>query len=243
MNHPAAWYWSCMLAISVVAPRAAPAAGTVGLTELDLTHLSYSGWEPPQIDRTQGGGPLAIAGQKFEHGVATHATSSLWLELDGRTERFNASVGVDDSAIDASSVVVFTIFGDDRRLWESRVLRKGEPAQAVDLHLKGVHSLLLKIDHAGEGSRSDLGDWADARFSFAGVRPRTVPTPLETAVILTPKPSAAPQINGPRVCGCRAGSPFLFRIPTTGERPIRFSAGALPEGLRLDADNGIITGT
>jgi len=243
MNNPTARSWLCTLAVSALALQAAGAAETVGLTELDLTRLQYAGWEKPQIDRTQSGKPLSIAGREFEHGVATYATGSLWLELDGRTERFTASVGVDDSATGANAAVVFEIFGDDRRLWESRALKRGEPAQAVDLGLHGVHSLLLKIDHAGEGDGSGLGDWADARFSFAGARPRTVPTPQETAVILTPKPSAAPQINGPRVYGCRTGHPFLFRIPTTGERPVRFSADALPAGLRLDADNGYITGT
>jgi alpha-galactosidase len=62
-------------------------------------------------------------------------------------------------------------------------------------------------------------------------------------VILTPKPGPAPRINGPAVYGCRPGHPFLYRIPTQGQRPIRFSAEKLPAGLALDAETGIITGT
>ncbi len=242
MNISSSQFPLFLLAVSTLVLRAAPAAETVRLTELDLTHLHYAGWIKPQLNQMQVGKPLAIAGQKFEHGVATYATSSLWLELDGRTERFNASVGVDDSANDANAAVVFTIFGDDRKLWESRVLKWGEPAQTVDLDLKDVRSLLLKIDHAGENKSSNLGDWVDARFSFAGACPRTVPVPQETAVVLTPKPPTAPRINGPRVYGCRPGHPFLFRIPTTGERPMKFAAETLPDSLRLDADNGIIIG-
>jgi alpha-galactosidase len=63
------------------------------------------------------------------------------------------------------------------------------------------------------------------------------------SVILTPKPGPAPRINGPTVYGCRPGHPFLYRIPTQGERPIAFAAENLPAGLTLDGKTGIITGT
>ena len=56
----------------------------------------------------------------------------------------------------------------------------------------------------------------------------------EEAVILTPEPGPAPRINGARVFGVRPGSPFLFTIAATGERPIRFAAEGLPAGLHLD---------
>ena len=65
----------------------------------------------------------------------------------------------------------------------------------------------------------------------------------EEAVILTPKPGPAPRINGARVFGVRPGSPFLFTIAATGERPIRFAAEGLPAGLRLDPATGRISGS
>ena len=61
--------------------------------------------------------------------------------------------------------------------------------------------------------------------------------------ILTPKPGPAPRINGPRVFGVRPGSPFLFTVAATGERPIRFSAEGLPAGLRIDPATGRISGS
>ncbi|MGI6495453.1 MAG: glycoside hydrolase family 27 protein [Kiritimatiellia bacterium] len=60
--------------------------------------------------------------------------------------------------------------------------------------------------------------------------------------LLTPPAPATPRINGARIVGARPGSPFLFRIPTTGERPMRFAAAGLPDGLELDAAAGIIRG-
>lgn len=80
-----------------------------------------------------------------------------------------------------------------------------------------------------------------ARTSLAdGSNAATLPP--AGAVILTPKPGPAPQINGPLVYGCRPGNPFLYRIPCTGERPMKFSAKHLPATLTLDAATGIITG-
>lgn len=61
--------------------------------------------------------------------------------------------------------------------------------------------------------------------------------------ILTPAIGLAPRINAPEVYGCRPNRPLIYRIPTTGERPIQFAATGLPEGLKLDPATGILTGT
>src|ERR1035441_5333538 len=60
--------------------------------------------------------------------------------------------------------------------------------------------------------------------------------------ILTPTAPATPRINGADVFGVRPGSPFLFTIPATGERPMQFSAKILPRGLELDSKTGRIIG-
>ncbi len=65
----------------------------------------------------------------------------------------------------------------------------------------------------------------------------------EEAVVLTPKPGPAPRINGARVFGVRPGSPFLFTIPATGERPMTYAVEGLPEGLAVDPSSGQITGS
>ncbi len=60
--------------------------------------------------------------------------------------------------------------------------------------------------------------------------------------LLTPPEKLQPQINGARVYGQRVDKPFLFRIPASGKRPMNFSATGLPQGLKLDAQTGIISG-
>ncbi len=60
--------------------------------------------------------------------------------------------------------------------------------------------------------------------------------------ILTPDSGPAPRINGAGIFGARPGSPFLYAIPATGNRPMQFAVDHLPAGLSLDAATGQITG-
>ena len=76
------------------------------------------------------------------------------------------------------------------------------------------------------------------RTTYLDARTRDV-----TPVILTPRPSSLPRINGARVFGARPGNPFLFTIAATGTRPMKFSADGLPAGLALDSVRGRISGT
>jgi len=215
-------------------------AETVWLSSLDLSKMRQ-GWGKAQVNRSIREKPLSVGGKAFEHGVGTHANSAVWIDLAGGSEKFLASVGVDDAAGGPGSVT-FKIVGDGRKLWESGVMKPGQPPKPVDVDLKGIQCLLLLVGDAGDGVGFDHADWAEARFIVAGAKPKTISRPPEEAVILTPKPGPAPRINGPTVYGCRPGNPFLYRIPTQGERPIGFSAENLPEGLKLDGKTGIIAG-
>lgn len=51
-----------------------------------------------------------------------------------------------------------------------------------------------------------------------------------------------PRINAPHIVGNYPSTPFLFYIPTSGQRPVTWSAINLPEGLTLNSETGIISG-
>jgi alpha-galactosidase len=227
--------------LTLGAVLACQAADTVWLTSLDLSKMRQ-GYGRPQVDRSMREKPLSITGQKFEHGVGTHANSVLWIDLAGGSDKFLASVGVDDAAGGPGSVT-FRLFGDGKKLWESGVMKLGQAPKPVALDLKGVKALLLQVGDAGDGIEFDHADWADARFIVSGAKPQAIRSPREEAVILTPKPGPKPRINGPKVCGSRPGHPFLYRISATGEHPMKFVARNLPAGLTLDPATGIISGT
>ncbi len=65
----------------------------------------------------------------------------------------------------------------------------------------------------------------------------------EPKIILTPKPGTEPRINGTKIFGVRPGSPFLFTIPVTGRRPMKYEVLNIPAGLSCDSKTGQITGT
>lgn len=229
----------CALVWLAVCVRSAQAE-TAWLDEFDLSKMRQ-GWGKPQINRSIREKPLSIGGKRFDRGVGTHAASNVWIQLNG-AQRFRASVGVDDSAGGGS--VEFRVAVDGRKVWESGVMKAGEAAKAIDLPLAGAESLRLQVADAGDGVSNDHADWAAACFDYAGERPLATsrPVPKEEAVILTPKPGPGPRINGPKVYGCRPGHPFIYRVPTQGERPMQFRAANLPPSLKLDPETGILTG-
>ncbi len=67
-------------------------------------------------------------------------------------------------------------------------------------------------------------------------------TSQQSSDLRTPTAPLTPHLNGPKVYGARPGHPFLYRIPCTGNRPLRFSVRNLPASLKLDRRNGIISG-
>ena len=218
------------------------AAETVPLASLDLAKMS-AGWGEPKADQNIVGKTMSIAGRKFTAGVGTHADSVLFVGLDGQAERFTATVGIDDET-QGKGTVRFQIYGDGKRLFDSGVMKGGQPPKQVDLPLEGVKQLILLATNGGDDVNFDHADWAEAQFLVAGKKPQAVDAPVvnEEPVILTPKPGPEPRINGPKVYGCRPGRPFLYRIPCTGERPMAFAAKDLPGGIDLDPASGIITG-
>lgn len=215
-------------------------AETFGLETLDLQTVTQD-WGEAHANQSVDGHPIFIDGKRFEHGVGTHANSTLRVSLRGSGERFTAFVGVDDEVGDRGSVE-FRVVADGKVLWQSGVLRGGQHGKEVSVPLQGVKTLVLSVTDGGDDINYDHADWADARIVMTSGKPETSAVVREPAVSLTPKSPAKPRINGARVVGVRPGSPFLFTIPATGERPMSFSVKNLPRGLQLDSQSGIITG-
>jgi alpha-galactosidase len=60
--------------------------------------------------------------------------------------------------------------------------------------------------------------------------------------IRTPAAPHTPRINGPDIFGVRPGSPLLYHIPATGDRPMTYTVDGLPGGSQINATSGEITG-
>ncbi len=222
------------------APASTPSAEEIWVSSLPVSRIEQ-GWGEGHADRSVYGRRLTIAGRGFDHGVGTHANSSIPLEVDGNALVLSGCVGVDDETEGRGSVV-FKVEANGKEIWNSGLMRSKDAAKDFSLDVKGVKTLDLLAVDGGDGSDYDHADWGDLKITMTAGKPRLILPPIETPVILTPKPALTPRINGARVFGVRPGSPFLFTIAATGERPMTFSAKGLPRGLKLDKQTGQITG-
>jgi alpha-galactosidase len=72
--------------------------------------------------------------------------------------------------------------------------------------------------------------------------PLTYDATFEGKAILTPAPGEKPQINGASIFGVRPGKPIRYHVAASGIKPLSHSAEGLPEGVKIDANSGWITG-
>lgn len=214
---------------------------TIWLSSLDMYRIEQ-GWGQGTSNRTVMNRPLTIAGRIFKNGIGTHAISTIPLILGGNALELSGLAGLDDESGQRGSVV-FQIEADGQEIWNSGLMRIGDKARPFTLDVRDVKSLMLLVLDGGDGMDWDHADWVDLKIVMNNnAKPKLDIPPIEDAVILTPKPAPVPRINSAKVFGVRPGSPFLFRIAATGDRPMTFSADGLPDGLELDQETGLITG-
>jgi hypothetical protein len=162
--------WSQTL-VPLTAPDAASAARRVErrLVKIDGVYLdsldwdsATTGWGEARRNLSVMGTPLLMAGRTFARGLGTHAASRIVYTLPPGYRRFAATIGCDQE-VQANSVV-FVVEGDGRTLFRSPVMRRDTPLRAVDVSIKGVKTLSLILEDAGDGIAADHGDWAEARL-------------------------------------------------------------------------------
>jgi len=238
------------------------AADTVQISSLQVANIQQDTGRPA-VDKSAGGAALTLGGKKFEKGLGLQAPAKIILNLKGGSDRFTATVGVDDEVKgQPGGTASFTIMGDSRPLWPpapapvagargrgrgrgftAPPIAAGDAPQKIDIDVKGIRVLVIQIGPGVDGVMNDHADLADAKLDFSGARPEIAPVPVDQPVVLTPKDPPSPRINGAKIFGVRPGHPVLFTIAATGDRPMVFSAEGLPAGVKLDATTGFLTGS
>ena len=123
---------------------------------------------------------------------------------------------MDDDAGQGKGTVVFNVYGDGSRKFQSPVMKAGDAPMRIDVALGKAKVLTLVVADAGDGINCDHADWADARIVGAKGTPIVIEPPTEKPYILTPKSGPEPRITGPRIFGVRPGHPFLLRFRQLG---------------------------
>ncbi len=120
-----------------------------------------AGWGFPQMDRALSGGQLKIGNKVYQKGIGTHASSEIIFDLGGLFKKFQAEVGLDDGSRGKGSVE-FKVFGDDRLLWKSGLIKGESGPRKVSVPIPGVKQLRLVVEDGGDGIDYDHADWAEA---------------------------------------------------------------------------------
>jgi hypothetical protein len=151
---------------------AAAGSSTSYLSDLAYTAPS-NGWGPVEKDRSNGeqaagdGKTLTLNGVTYTKGLGAHAASEVDYTMGGTCSLFTASVGVDDEITVATGSVVFQVFGDTTKLYDSGTMGATTATKAVSVDVSGRTTLKLLITDAGDGNAYDHGDWANAQLTCA----------------------------------------------------------------------------
>lgn len=136
--------------------------------------VRYSGnTRPPQKDKSNLGQPLKVNRQTYAVGMGVHAPCALVYEIKPEYTRFVALAGADENLVDISHgsnlamhpSVVYKVFIDGREAAASPVMRVQSPAWRFDVAIpEGAKLISLVAMDAGNGSREDFANWANAGF-------------------------------------------------------------------------------
>jgi hypothetical protein len=132
-------------------------SGTTWLS--DLYYLMKQG-KAPQKDRNVDGQDISIKGLKYKKGLGCLTSSRIMFKLDGKAERFQAVVGIDD-AYKGEETAHFKVYNGDffggQVLFDSGKIGKNSSA-LIDIGVAGVAYILLTID-----GKEVKADWADVK--------------------------------------------------------------------------------
>ena len=119
-----------------------------------------------------------------------------------------------------------------------------------------VTDILTGTPEMSKTQKVNLAAWKEKQISFSLAPQKrlkvTYADPrfeevLEAEVcspyILTPPAPATPRYNGPLVFGVRPGSPVIFRLAFSGDKPMKYAVEGLPEGVVLDPEKGVLSGS
>jgi len=157
-----------VLTLRVVGAEPARPVGEAALGDLPWTYAS-NGFGPVERNSSNGeqeagdGRALQIGDQAYQSGLGVHAPSLLRFRLAGACTRFSAQIGVDDE-VGSQGSVVFQVWSDGEKLFDSGTLTGTSPALPVDVSLQGRQDLRLFVGSNGDNNH-DHADWAEARLT------------------------------------------------------------------------------
>lgn len=154
---------------------------TISVVDMnDFTYLTDYDWKSAnqsygsaKKDISASGNTLRLTNEDgsvatYEHGIGAHSTSTIIYDLSDKDYQFFSSyVGVDRQMYDSVGSVVFQVYVDGEKQFDSGLMNSRDPQQYVEVNLAGAKELKLVVTDGGNGDGSDHATWGDTKLHFA----------------------------------------------------------------------------
>ncbi len=141
--------------------------GTYFLSDLRW-ETAKNGLGPFEKDSSNGGKdggdglPLTINTVTYAKGLGLQAPSEMVYNLGGNCSSFSAKVGIDDQWNTTGGSVVFQVFADSIKIWDSGLITDQTPIKSTgSLSSVGKQTLRLVVTEGGNGTLNDYADWVN----------------------------------------------------------------------------------
>ncbi len=127
-----------------------PAGSITYISNLQWVGTPVNGWGPVETDMSNGeqakgdGSTISLHGVKYAKGLGVHASSNVTYNLAGQYSRFVSDIGIDDET-DGSGSVIFQVWGDGTKLYDSGIMGGASATQNVNVSVAGVNTLQLIV--------------------------------------------------------------------------------------------------
>lgn len=133
------------------------------LTDLRLVYAKQSHGKMA-LHRSFDGNRLSLANRRYAQGIGTHASSDIQYELPAGASEFSFLVGLDDEV--GTADVQFSVWGDNKLLWESKpYLGHERNLSTHTIDVRGVQKLNLKVAPL-KNEQWDHANWVNTVISF-----------------------------------------------------------------------------
>ena len=154
---------------------------TISVVDMnDFTYLTDYDWKSAnqsygsaKKDISASGNTLRLTNEDgsvatYEHGIGAHSTSTIIYDLSDKDYQFFSSyVGVDRQMYGSVGSVVFQVYVDGEKQFDSGLMNSRDPQQYVEVNLAGAKELKLVVTDGGNGDGSDHATWGDTKLHFA----------------------------------------------------------------------------
>lgn len=122
------------------------------------------GWGSIHKDLSVEGNPLTLAGKVFSHGIGTHATSGITMEIPSGAKKFLAVAGCDLEK-SGGQTMMFSVYIDGELADHSSLIKIGQH-YVFDVDIpEGAKEIRLYADESRtDGNANDHADWTVAGF-------------------------------------------------------------------------------